>query len=84
MIWIGIIAWFLFIWILDCSMNPLFIWLSIVVGVFCTVCVVYSWWRNRPAAAKRHTKTILKPEREKAIDEWEKKWGRKHPSRKCQ
>ena len=25
---------------------------------------------------------ILKAEREQAIADWEKKWGRKHPSRK--
>lgn len=83
MIWIGIIAWFLFVWILDCSINPFFIWVSIAIGVFCVICVVYSWWwDNHSKAAKRQTEEFLNAQRKAEIEKWEKKWGRKHPLRK--
>ena len=83
MIWIGIIAWFILIWIIDCSINPFFIWVSIAIGVFLIFCVIYSWWcDNYSKAFKRQSEATLRLEREAAIDKWEEKWGRQHPSRK--
>lgn len=83
MIWIGIIAWFLFIWILDCSINPLFIWITGAIVAFFAFCCIYGWWyENYSKEFKRQSDEWERLMREQAIDEWEKKWGRKHPSRK--
>lgn len=44
---------------------------------------IYVWWcDNFSKAHKRQTEEWLRIEREAAIDAWEKKWGREHPSRK--
>ncbi len=82
MLRIALIAWFIFIWIVGCSTNPLFIWVTVVFAVFIVFLPVWCWWHeNYSKSFKRQSDNLLKWEREAAIDEWEKKWGRTHPTR---
>lgn len=80
---IGIIIWLILIIIIDTLSNPAswiidltLIGISIV---FISVWGLLSHFMNN-RADKRTQKA--QTDREKAIDEWERKWGRRHPSRK--
>lgn len=87
MIWIGIIAWFLLIWIIDCSINPFFIWISIALGVVLLVsfiyylCWEYSINKDQQKSTNANRKEEILSQYGREIDQWEKKYGRKHPMR---
>lgn len=80
---IGIIIWLLLIFIIAvCACPGFLVALATIFGI-CTLGIFVLWLlakltdkRANRRAEEAHT------EREKAIDEWERKWGRRHPSRK--
>lgn len=91
---IGLIIWaILIIFIVICA-CPGFI-TAFIVGSVIALCGYglinwLIWWvkggrfkrENRVDKTKSYLDTIAEQEREKAIDEWERKWRRKHPCRK--
>ena len=80
---IGIIVWLLLIFIIAlCACPGFLVALAVIFGI-CAFGILILW-----LLAKLTDKSVKKraeeahEEREKAINEWEKKWGRKHPTRK--
>ena len=76
---IGIIIWLLLIFIIAvCACPGFLVALATIFGI-CAFGIFVLWLLAKLSdkrAEEVHT------EREKAIDEWERKWGRRHPSRK--
>ena len=80
---IGIIVWAILIIIIAfCTCPGFLVALATIFGI-CAFVILVLW-----LFAKLTYKSVKKRAedvhvgREKAIDEWEKKWGRKHPTRK--
>ena len=88
---IGIVIWaLLIIFIVICVDGWAFIGMLLFCGAACIALYVLLCWIKTPLKSyprRRNNTTypdekIKDQEREKAIDEWENKWNRKHPSRK--
>ena len=83
---IGIIIWLLLIVIIAFCACPGFLSaLGVIFGIF-AFCIFILWVLARLTGKKAEEaqgdpEETLR-EREKAIKEWERKWGRKHPTRK--
>lgn len=76
---IGIIVWLVLIFIIAVCASPGFLTaLAVIFGIF--VLGIFILWLLAKLTGKQDDDT--RKDREKAIDEWEKKWGRKHPTRK--
>ena len=80
---IGIIVWLLLIFIIAVCACPGFLTALATIFGICAFGIFVLWLLARitDKSAKRRVEEARK-EREKAIDEWERKWGRRHPSRK--
>ena len=80
---IGIIVWLLLIIIIATLSNP-YSWIIDLTLTGIAIVVVFVLWLLAHFTEKRADKRTeeAQRDREKAIDEWEKKWGRKHPTRK--
>lgn len=92
---IGIIIWailILFIVICTCPgfITALFVSSAVVLCAYGLINAL-AWWvknglkfkrKGKGSKAQSYVDAIAEEEREKAICEWERKWGRKHPSRK--
>ena len=80
---IGIIVWLLLIFIIAVCACPGFLAaLGVIFGI-CAFGIFVLWLLAgiTDKSAKRRAEEA-REEREKAVDEWERKWGRHHPSRK--
>ena len=86
---LGIYLWLILIFIWCVLDTPgflpflLFVALPVGIGVFLLV----NWiddklfsFNSYPPTTHHHSESPS-PDRERAIDEWEKKWGRTHPTR---
>lgn len=85
---IGIILWAIVIIVIAFGTTPeaipflLFVGLPVAAGVYFFVDWLKDFFTSSPyERSYPHTPTTSNPERERLIDEWEKKWGRKHPTR---
>lgn len=77
---IGIIVWLVLIIIIDTLSNPSS-WIIDLTLLGIAIVFISVWGLIAHFMGKRG-KNLEDTDREKAIDEWERKWGRKHPSRK--
>lgn len=75
---LGIIVWFLLIFIIACCACPGFLAALAVIFGICALGILVLWLLAK-LTDKRTEETPA--DREKEIDEWEKKWKRTHPSR---
>lgn len=76
---IGIIIWLLLIFIIAVCACPGFLTALAVIFGLCALGILILWLLAKltdKRTEEAHT------DHERAIDEWERKWGRKHPSRK--
>lgn len=87
---IGLILWVIMIFIIACASCPGFLSaLFTISGGYITLYILFSWlksnnfklYKRRAPTSKRSTPTITSEDRERAIDEWERKWRRTHPTR---
>lgn len=85
---IGLILWAILIFIIACASCPGFLTILFTVGSgYIALYIIFSWLKSnnfklrkrRVPASKRSTPTS--DDREQAIDEWERKWKRTHPTR---
>ena len=76
---IGIIIWLILIFIIAvCSCPGFLTVLAVILGIFCIGGIIVSFL-GRSIGKRIEKDTGI--DRERAIDEWEKKWGRPHPTR---
>lgn len=79
---IGIIVWLVLIFIIACCASPGFpVTLAIIFGI-CAFGILVLWLLAKLTDKQDEGDNEDNTDREKAIDEWERKWKRKHPSRK--
>ena len=85
---IGLILWAIVIIIIAFGNSPeaipffLFVGLPVGAGVYILVNWLEDFFTSSPhERSYPRTPTTSNPDRERAIDEWEKKWGRTHPTR---
>lgn len=88
---IGIIIWAILILFIVICVCPGFITALIVCSAIVLSVYGLIYWiiggcklpsKSQRSKGRSHVDETTKQDREKAIDEWECKWGRKHPSRK--
>lgn len=86
---IGIIIWAILIIFIVICVCPGFITALIINSAIVLSVHGLIWWAKSGCKIKRKSKCNKAQsnvdaiqDREKAIDEWERKWGRKHPCRK--
>lgn len=77
---IGIIVWLILIFIIVTLSIP-YSWIIDLTLFGIAIAFIFVWGILTHFMEKRAYKRA-KEDREKAIDEWERKWGRKHPTRK--
>lgn len=75
---IGLIIWLLLIFIIACCACPGFLTALLIVFSLIAACFIALRLLVRDSRKERDTAAT---QREKAIDEWERKWNRTHPSR---
>ena len=80
---IGIIVWLVLIIIIATLSNP-YSWIIDLTLIGIAIAFISFGALLAHFTEKRADKRTeeAQSDREKAIDEWEKKWGRKHPTRK--
>ena len=79
----GIIIILLLIFIIAVCACPGFLAALGVIFGLCALGILILWLLARiTGKSARRRAGEVREEREKAIDEWERKWGRRHPSRK--
>lgn len=88
---LGIIVWAVLIFVIIALSCPGFLTMIFVtLAVYFVLLLLFAGVRARLIDGKQietkkyHSEVTRRPtgeELEKAIDEWEKKWGRKHPTR---
>lgn len=82
---LGLIIWGILIFWIACSVCPGFFIMCCITIPIAGLLYYFLWWLFEG----RHYKTDKTPDRyiyskkeiEAAKDEWEKKWGRRHPTR---
>lgn len=76
---IGIIVWVVLICVIAICTSPgVLNFLAVILGIFCIGGIIVSFV-GRSIGKRIEKDTGI--DRERAIDEWEKKWGRPHPMR---
>ena len=88
---LGIIVWAVLIFVIIALSCPGFItMITIAIAAYIVLLFLLSWVRakifdGKQIETKEYRGEVTRrpsgEELEKAIDEWEKKWGRKHPTR---
>ena len=80
---IGIIIWLLLIFIIAVCACPGFLTALATIFGICALGILILWLLAKLTEKSAEKKAEeARTEREKAIDEWERKWGRKHFTRK--
>lgn len=81
---IGIIVWLILIFAIVIIINPSFLLVFFTtLFAYGAIYIIYLWLKNRimNLFGKSEESDTTAVDRERAIKEWEKKWGRPHPSR---
>ena len=77
---IGIIIWFILIVLIACTLPGYLPMLLTLLGIAAGAFSIYAFICNRTNEL-HESEQYRAMDREKAIDAWEKKWKRTHPSR---
>ena len=78
---IGIIIWLILIFLIACAQPGYLPMLLALFAIAAVVFSLYAYIRNRINNRHEESEQYRAMNREKAIDAWEKKWKRTHPSR---
>lgn len=77
---LGILVWLILIFLIACAQPGFLPMLFTLLGIAAVAFLLYAFISNRITRHQESEQYITK-NREKAIDAWEKKWKRTHPTR---
>lgn len=79
---VGIIIWLLLIIVIAFCACPGFLAALATIFGICALGILVLWLLAKLTGKREDETQEAHTDRERAINEWERKWGRKHPTRK--